>query len=167
MYDYHGLAPEKWNPYELEECCLETLPRKVSAEISFFQATSPVLAAFFNFLAENKILRQARRLARQVQKIGPQIVKNSQDPRYWGMAKSFVMAAMEADVDVTDEKQMQLFMHMQNLQAIQQTQSAQEELAPLAISDPSVPYKRSHHKIGRNEPCPCGSGKKYKKCCGR
>jgi hypothetical protein len=22
------------------------------------------------------------------------------------------------------------------------------------------------HKIGRNEPCPCGSGKKYKKCCG-
>ena len=21
------------------------------------------------------------------------------------------------------------------------------------------------HKIGRNEPCPCGSGKKYKKCC--
>jgi len=23
------------------------------------------------------------------------------------------------------------------------------------------------HKIGRNEPCPCGSGKKYKKCCGQ
>lgn len=23
-----------------------------------------------------------------------------------------------------------------------------------------------HRKIGRNEPCPCGSGKKYKKCCG-
>ena len=23
------------------------------------------------------------------------------------------------------------------------------------------------HKIGRNDPCPCGSGKKYKHCCGR
>jgi hypothetical protein len=23
------------------------------------------------------------------------------------------------------------------------------------------------NKVGRNEPCPCGSGKKYKKCCGR
>ncbi|MBN2415156.1 SEC-C domain-containing protein [bacterium] len=23
------------------------------------------------------------------------------------------------------------------------------------------------HKVGRNEPCPCGSGKKYKQCCGR
>jgi uncharacterized protein YecA (UPF0149 family) len=22
-------------------------------------------------------------------------------------------------------------------------------------------------KIGRNEPCPCGSGKKYKQCCGK
>jgi len=26
-------------------------------------------------------------------------------------------------------------------------------------------YKRDKKKIGRNEPCPCGSGKKYKKCC--
>ncbi|MGP4066121.1 YecA family protein [Oceanobacillus sp. M65] len=25
----------------------------------------------------------------------------------------------------------------------------------------------SNKKVGRNEPCPCGSGKKYKKCCGR
>lgn len=28
------------------------------------------------------------------------------------------------------------------------------------------PYIRSTPKIGRNDPCPCGSGKKYKKCCG-
>ncbi len=26
--------------------------------------------------------------------------------------------------------------------------------------------KRGHAKVGRNDPCPCGSGKKYKKCCG-
>ncbi|MEJ2100186.1 MAG: preprotein translocase subunit SecA [Desulfobacterales bacterium] len=29
------------------------------------------------------------------------------------------------------------------------------------------PVQRKTHKIGRNAPCPCGSGKKYKKCCGR
>ncbi len=29
------------------------------------------------------------------------------------------------------------------------------------------PYRREHPKIGRNDPCPCGSGKKYKNCCGR
>ncbi len=29
------------------------------------------------------------------------------------------------------------------------------------------PYVRETPKVGRNEPCPCGSGAKYKKCCGR
>lgn len=29
------------------------------------------------------------------------------------------------------------------------------------------PVRRSEKKVGRNDPCPCGSGKKYKKCCGR
>ena len=28
------------------------------------------------------------------------------------------------------------------------------------------PYRRAEPKIGRNDPCPCGSGKKAKKCCG-
>jgi uncharacterized protein YecA (UPF0149 family) len=30
-------------------------------------------------------------------------------------------------------------------------------------------YQGKEHgsKVGRNDPCPCGSGKKYKKCCGR
>ncbi|MEZ5844978.1 MAG: SEC-C metal-binding domain-containing protein [Hyphomicrobiaceae bacterium] len=27
------------------------------------------------------------------------------------------------------------------------------------------PYMRRGPKIGRNDPCPCGSGQKYKKCC--
>jgi SEC-C motif domain protein len=29
-----------------------------------------------------------------------------------------------------------------------------------------APVRRETPKIGRNDPCPCGSGKKYKKCCG-
>lgn len=41
---------------------------------------------------------------------------------------------------------------------------------PVLIKDQPViqgTYKRIGPKIGRNDPCPCGSGKKYKKCCGR
>ena len=30
-----------------------------------------------------------------------------------------------------------------------------------------MPYQREVPKVGRNDPCPCGSGKKYKKCCGK
>jgi preprotein translocase subunit SecA len=29
------------------------------------------------------------------------------------------------------------------------------------------PVRRKDEKVGRNDPCPCGSGKKYKKCCGK
>jgi SEC-C motif domain protein len=29
------------------------------------------------------------------------------------------------------------------------------------------PFRHEQPKIGRNDPCPCGSGKKYKKCCGQ
>ena len=29
-----------------------------------------------------------------------------------------------------------------------------------------VTYRRENPKVGRNDPCPCGSGKKFKKCCG-
>jgi len=31
---------------------------------------------------------------------------------------------------------------------------------------PKPPTQRNSAKVGRNEPCPCGSGRKYKKCCG-
>ena len=30
-----------------------------------------------------------------------------------------------------------------------------------------TPIVREEPKVGRNDPCPCGSGKKYKKCCGK
>ena len=32
--------------------------------------------------------------------------------------------------------------------------------------DVTMPVHRDAPKVGRNDPCPCGSGKKYKKCCG-
>ncbi|MDR2155121.1 MAG: UPF0149 family protein [Burkholderiaceae bacterium] len=35
------------------------------------------------------------------------------------------------------------------------------------ILGPRVPQLRNQDKRGRNDPCPCGSGKKYKKCCGQ
>ena len=38
---------------------------------------------------------------------------------------------------------------------------------PVWNSSVSGAYRRMEKKIGRNDPCPCGSGKKYKNCCGR
>jgi preprotein translocase subunit SecA len=47
---------------------------------------------------------------------------------------------------------------------------ARPKAAPLAFShgdSAAQPKQRQNKKVGRNDPCPCGSGKKYKKCCGK
>ena len=47
---------------------------------------------------------------------------------------------------------------------------AAEDAAPEAAMsrpDPGVPFQRDEEKVGPNDPCPCGSGKKFKKCCGK
>ncbi|HEU4617189.1 MAG TPA: preprotein translocase subunit SecA [Gammaproteobacteria bacterium] len=38
---------------------------------------------------------------------------------------------------------------------------------PQPAAEPVAPYVREQRKVGRNEPCPCGSGKKYKQCHGK
>ncbi|MGH8553050.1 MAG: SEC-C metal-binding domain-containing protein, partial [Methylococcales bacterium] len=39
--------------------------------------------------------------------------------------------------------------------------------SPEKAPQPRQPYKRASRKVGRNEACPCGSGKKYKQCHGK
>jgi len=41
-----------------------------------------------------------------------------------------------------------------------------EDIADLEILSNWPEPAKADEKVGRNEPCPCGSGKKYKKCCG-
>jgi preprotein translocase subunit SecA len=48
---------------------------------------------------------------------------------------------------------------------------ASEEPGLPEESEPALekqaPVRNDGPKVGRNDPCPCGSGKKYKKCCGQ
>ena len=39
-------------------------------------------------------------------------------------------------------------------------------MAPSTPAQPTTLKNADGSKVGRNDPCPCGSGKKYKKCCG-
>jgi SWIM/SEC-C metal-binding protein len=41
-----------------------------------------------------------------------------------------------------------------------------EDISDLEILLNPLKTRLAEKKVGRNEPCPCGSGKKYKKCCG-
>ncbi|MDD6654905.1 MAG: preprotein translocase subunit SecA [Treponema sp.] len=44
---------------------------------------------------------------------------------------------------------------------------AQNSVMQTRTQSSTVTVRRSSPKVGRNDPCPCGSGKKYKQCCGR
>jgi preprotein translocase subunit SecA len=44
---------------------------------------------------------------------------------------------------------------------------AAEEEGDVAVAEKTQPFVRSGKKVGRNDPCPCGSGKKYKHCHGK
>lgn len=62
-------------------------------------------------------------------------------------------------VSIVSEEEQQLQDRLQTAQASHgdETSAAEAKKKPVVNRD----------KIGRNEPCPCGSGKKYKNCCGR
>jgi len=167
-FNYVGVAPAGWGRRQVIECCVEVLPRKVSGEPTFFQAVAPVLSAFFTFLAEKALLRNGEALAKTVAGLDQKIVAASQDTREWGPAKAFMMAAQQAGVDVRNQRALNRFMEEYNqrfLPAMPEDQPA--PVLPMASLAPRPPVRHSEPKIGRNDPCGCGSGKKFKKCCGR
>ncbi|WP_179116226.1 preprotein translocase subunit SecA [Solemya velum gill symbiont] len=78
---------------------------------------------------------------------------------------SLVRIQQTSPLDVPHEapKQME-FMH-QEFKGLGDSASAESESEP--SEEEHQPFVRDERKIGRNEPCPCGSGKKYKQCHGK
>jgi hypothetical protein len=167
-FRYVGAAPEQWSGGVLTECCLEVLPRKVSAGRSFFEAVAPVLSAFFDFLAEQSHLGKARELSTAVAELEEDIVAASQDERNWGPSKAFIMAAERAGVDTCNEAALRQYMAEYNLQQLARMEAREvaSTPAPPSLPAPAEPVRHAQPRVGRNAPCPCGSGKKFKKCCG-
>jgi preprotein translocase subunit SecA len=42
-----------------------------------------------------------------------------------------------------------------------------EAADPQSAAGPVEPIRNLGQKVGRNDPCPCGSGRKFKNCCGK
>ena len=63
------------------------------------------------------------------------------------------------------EDAVKLLLHLKKDHAIKREKVA-EPVEASHGEGPAKPAARSGGKVGRNDPCPCGSGKKYKKCCG-
>jgi len=144
--------PHQWTASALMECLTEDAPRKISADDEWFDAVPDAMCALLEHAADAGELEQGRELAKLVASQAHEIRRAASDPARWGMAKTVLMAAQAEGVDPMDSQQMEGFIERWNQRA---------------TPPPTPPEPRRTTKIGRNQPCPCGSGKKYKRCCGR
>ncbi|MDD3652009.1 preprotein translocase subunit SecA [Immundisolibacter sp.] len=81
-----------------------------------------------------------------------------------------VQVRAEEDVEAVDRQRRPAGAYdYQHAEASALAGAEQPEETDLAVAEqPSAaPFVRGERKVGRNEPCPCGSGKKYKQCHGR
>lgn len=88
-------------------------------------------------------------------------------------AEGMTDEAMDQAIEQAEElmNAAQRFQNRKVLKALKVPKMRKVLLAQLAAAEEAEkrgeePYARSK-KVGRNDPCPCGSGKKYKNCCGR
>jgi len=94
------------------------------------------------------------------------------DEKYGGCVIPMMALYHEHDEDpemrpepITPEKREDIIVHMA-AGLVGAYRYFREQQKAYASTEFAPPPRRTAPKVGRNEPCPCGSGKKYKKCCG-
>ena len=92
-------------------------------------------------------------LAAELDAISPQILAQAKEPQMRALIINIYRQMLVDGVDINDDKEVKKWMkkHPEVLQGGQTVKVAT--------------VRNEGPKVGRNEPCPCGSGKKYKKCC--
>ena len=109
MFNYLGLAPLEWDADAMKECCVHFFPEKMSEGPDFFRCIVPVLSAFFAYLDEHHLQKNAADMAREIKNLHERIMEQSSNPDCWGMAKRFIMAARSDGIDVMDSKAVQKY----------------------------------------------------------
>lgn len=89
------------------------------------------------------------------------------DPSNFGMAKSLFMAGEKAGFDMTDEDDLNRFIIAYNASLLAQSAAGAKKTRSTTSMRRAALIQRQSQRVGRNDPCSCGSGRKYKKCCSR
>ena len=72
----------------------------------------------------------------------------------------------EMNESIKEDTTKMLF-HIYNPEKVKRVRVAKEVETVNPDTGKQAPFVRKSKKVGRNDPCPCGSGKKYKNCCGK
>ncbi len=93
-------------------------------------------------------------LAEELNKISPEILSQAKNPEMRKLVINIYRKMLVEGVDVNNEKEVKKWL------------KKHPEVAAGGDVQKLETVKRAEPKVGRNDPCHCGSGKKYKKCCG-
>ena len=94
-------------------------------------------------------------LAAELDKMSPQILAQAKDPQMRALIIGIYRKMLIDKVDINDDKEVKKWMK-KHPEVLQGGETIKIETV-----------RREEPKVGRNDPCSCGSGKKYKKCCGQ
>jgi hypothetical protein len=120
MFSYLGLTPPEWDADAMKECCVHLFPEKMSEGPEFFRCVVPVLSAFFAYLDEHHLQKNAGTLTREIKNLHERIMERSSNPDCWGMSKRFVMAARSDGIDVTDPKAVRKYIEAYNRKVLKE-----------------------------------------------
>ncbi len=171
--NYFGENMAEISPGTAEEIIFDIFPRKVSVDACKASDIITELRAFWEFLKRTRSLKNADTILEILtDRDAEELEVLLGDSSNFGMAKSFVMFGKEAGFDMTNEHDAQLCMLQYNAALMAQRQApheveelpSEQENYAARVTTPTLGKIGS---VGRNEPCPCGSGRKYKKCCGK
>ncbi len=138
MSDYEGAGMSDWDSQNVTSVCLEWIPKKVTAEIEFFEHFSDVLTQFFKFLEKGNDIKNAKKIQKTIAEIKDDIPAMARDPRNWGIAKSMMMGAKQSGYDINNKEDLNHYL-------LDYNQNALSEVLK------SKPKENPYKKIGRND----------------
>ncbi|MFA5213052.1 MAG: hypothetical protein WC406_06950 [Methanoregula sp.] len=109
MRIYYHQNPPQWDAEHTQECCVLQYPRKIAAEPEHFLCIVPVLTAFFSYLDEEHLQKNAGAIQRVVRTLDAKIQAAAKDPKAWCLAKQVAMAAIAEDIDLEDKRAVEEF----------------------------------------------------------
>jgi hypothetical protein len=180
-FQFHKITPDKWNADNVEKVCLNSLPKSYPASEENFKAITPVLISFMKFLQSEDLQEGTERIINRLEKIKHKMVEKAMNEENWDANKTVMMIALENEIDLTNEYEMKDFIETNYNEIQEKLKRFDNKNNNNVASNPMLEemFKnfsgslgsqetivREEPKIGRNDPCSCGSGKKYKKCCG-
>lgn len=140
----------EWDSETIVWVLLEGMPREFVVDMAALKWAVDILEQFFQYGQRIGLMNKEVDISEQLKAVGPLIRRRMVDPTLWKPHKAVIIEALQEGVDLNDRKMMEKF--------YKRYQAKRAGVFAETIV--------SENKIGRNDPCSCNSGKKYKKCCG-